>query len=350
MSNLSKRKILLIVESWGKGGTETYVRGLAESLVCNDIDVFVVLLSCDTSEDRPSFIDGVQVDVIPKAGLFKYFKKIKPDVVNLHLYASLLPVTLITKASRIPVVTTLHMPISAWGLRHRFYWRVAFRFSNIVLGVSAAVNSELLNLKNLYSSPLPGSVSDEFFSIQYKPIDDLFHVFAVGRLEKEKNWETLVKAISLLPDLHKEKVIVDFFGDGSMRESLAIMAKKLQVAVQFHGYTERNILIENLSHARLSVLPSKYEGLGLSALESMAAGVPTITADFQAAHDYIVNEKTGHMFLFGDHLQLSDLILWHIDNQSRSLDIGENGREHVSSHCASSNIKNNYLDIYKLFQ
>lgn len=345
-----KPRIMLIMEAWGKGGTETYVRGLAETLACNGVDVFIVLLSCCPSEDEPGFLSSVQVDVVPKMGLFKYLSNIKPDVVNLHLYTSLLPVALISKISRVPVVATLHMPLSAWGMRHRFYWRLALNFSDIVLGVSTAVNNELLNLNNLYPTPVPGGVCNEFFSIKHKSIDDLFHVFAIGRLEKEKNWETLVEAVSLLPDLHKERIVIDFVGDGSMREDLTDIAKKLHVAVKFHGHIERAMLIENLGYAKLSVLPSRFEGLGLSALESMAAGVPTITSDFQAAHDYIVDGKTGNIFSFSNYLQLSNLILWHIDNRSSSSEIGENGRAYVSAHYSLSNIKNNYLDIYKLFQ
>lgn len=347
MSNLSKRKILLIVESWGKGGTETYVRGLAESLVCNDFDVFIVLLTPAASEDRLSFIDGVQLDVVSKFELFKHLKTIQPDVVNLHLYASLLPVILIVKASRVPVITTIHMPISAWGVRHRLYWRIAFKFSDIVLGVSNAVNAGLSNLKNLCPTPVPGGVSNEFFSVKHKPVDNLFHIFAIGRLEKEKNWGTVVKAISLLSDHYKERIVIDFFGDGSMREDLTYMAKKLCVVVKLHGYIERALLIESLSHAKLSVLPSQFEGLGLSALESMAAGVPVITTNFPAAYDFIEHGKTGHIFSMGDEVGLMRLIRWYMDNPKESEECGRRGQLFINKNFSEEAAYLPYYEITK---
>ena len=345
MSILSKKKVLMVIETWGKGGTETYVKGLAEAFACEDVDVYIVSLSRGVGKNELIFAGSVQVVVVSKAELFKYFKKIRPDIVGLHLYASLLPVALIAKASRIPIVTTLHMPISAWGLRHRLYWRMALSLSDVVLGVSTAVNYELLNLKNLYPAPVPGIINNEFFSIKHKSIDDLFHVFAIGRLEKEKNWGTLVKAISLLPKVHKERVVIDFFGDGSMREDLTDMAKKLHVTVKFHAHIEQTMLFESLVHAKLSVLPSRFEGLGLSALESMAAGVPIITANFPAAYDFIEHGKTGHIFPVGDEVSLMRLVVWHMDNPSESEECGREGQRFIRNNFSAEAAYRPYHEI-----
>ena len=37
-------KAVLIIETWGKGGTETYVSGLIRELLRNSVDVILILL------------------------------------------------------------------------------------------------------------------------------------------------------------------------------------------------------------------------------------------------------------------------------------------------------------------
>lgn len=338
-------KAVLVIEAWGKGGTETYVSGLIRELVRNNVDVTLVLLK-DAKDAVIDILPKENVVVSSIARLPNTLRKFKPDVVSLHLYTSLLPVVVIARLLHIPVVNTLHIPFSAWSLRHRLYWRMAARLSSRVVSVSRMILDEYKN-KNSHLWPLPGGVDMLFFEHQNGVTSDCndFVIIAMGRLEYQKDWPTLICAVSLLPVNSRSRILLRFFGSGSQLTELQCLAREKDVRTEFNGYVDKGSLANALSKAHLSVLPSRFEGLGLSALEGMAVGVPTITADFPAANDFIQHGVTGHMFPVGDEQALSRLIAWHMDNIAESQKLGEAGRQLVQSQFSEKITYLPYVDI-----
>jgi glycosyltransferase involved in cell wall biosynthesis len=344
--NFSLSSAMLVMESWGKGGTETYVAGLVRTLARHDIDVFLVLLQRG-GEETIDFLPADRVFVSSLSELGSLLRCERPDVVNLHLYTSLLQVTLLCRVLGFRTLSTLHMPLQSWGIRHRLYWRAAIRLSTVVIGVSRLVLMQL-DGKNIYNYPVPGGVEKQFFAARRdrsRSQTDKFSIIAMGRLSVEKDWPTLIEAVALLPASMRDRVSVDFYGSGNLQSELTSLASDKSVRASFHGYVDKSTLVGALSQADLSVLPSRFEGLGLSALEGMAAGVPTITADFTAAHDFIEHGATGHMFSMGNAQALSDLIVWHMEQPGESEAIAKNGRNMAKNHYSGEKTYLPYLDV-----
>jgi len=345
--NDSGTRIALVMESWGQGGTETYVSALAGVLSKHGISCRLVLLHGDYKAAEKDC--GQQTQTISGYfGLLKYLRRERPRLLNLHLYSSLLPVALMSRLLGIRTVATLHMPPSAWGLRHRLYWRLAMRLSDKVIGVSRRVVEEI-SVRNRYPRPLPGGVANGFFDCERKPRESggRFHIAAIGRLAVEKDWPTLIEAVSQLPADKRKRVVVDFYGSGPLQAELDALAQRFSVEVVFHGHVDRPALVNVLAQADLAVLPSRFEGLGLSALECMAAGVPTVTADFAAASEFIEHGVTGHMFPAGDAPALAQWIDWHIENPAASEAMARLGREFVRQHFSGEVTCLPYLEIFK---
>jgi glycosyltransferase involved in cell wall biosynthesis len=327
------QKVLLVMEAWGLGGTEIYVAGLVDVLLAHGLRVqLAVLRSVPTGPAQlPIRCAVVETGLL---GLFRLLRAERHQVVNLHLYASLLPVALLCRIARARVVTTLHMPLQSWGWRHRQYWNTAIRLSSVVLGVSHAVCSSIRG-ENVDRTPVPGRIGAEFFSaVRAAPVRPAaeFAIAAVGRLSKEKDWATLVDAVGLLSDAERQRVIVNFYGSGPLETELVTRARLQCVRAQFHGHVGRAVLAKAVAACNVSVLPSRFEGLGLAALESMAAGVPIITADFAASNDFVVEGVTGHTFRMGDARGLADRIMWHMKNAGESRAIGNRAREYMLRH------------------
>ena len=346
-SDHSMTKILLVLEAWGPGGTETFVAGLIKLLISHKIDVYLVLLK-ENDKVNIDCLSPKKISVTGYFGLIGRLVKDRPHVINLHLYTSLLPVVIIARLMDIAVVTTLHMPLSAWSLRHRLYWWLAVRLSSTVVGVSHLVLNQL-TLNNSYSKPVPGGVDSLFFQCKRSNIDSetYYLIVAMGRLAVEKDWPTLIRAVAMLPESSRNCIIIHFYGSGSQLAELKILASQKGVRAIFHGYVEKSVLVGALSKASLSVLPSRFEGLGLSALEGMAAGVPTITADFPAAHDFIEHGVTGHRFPIGDAEALAQLIAWHMDNPDESNRIGLSGQRFVREYFSQETTYLPYLEIFQ---
>lgn len=63
--------------------------------------------------------------------------------------------------------------------------------------------------------------------------------------------------------------------------------------VKFLGFRDD---IPNIVHcADIGAIPSIREGLGLSGIETLSAGVPMIGSDVQGIREYIINGKTGFL-------------------------------------------------------
>lgn len=102
-------------------------------------------------------------------------------------------------------------------------------------------------------------------------------VVAIGRLSAEKGFSVLIESMALLRDRGVDARLT-LVGDGPERRALAD-------AIATHGLTGRVDLVgelppervrECLQRADIFCLPSFSEGLPVSIMEAMAAGVPTV--------------------------------------------------------------------------
>lgn len=96
----------------------------------------------------------------------------------------------------------------------------------------------------------------------------------------------------------------------------------------------------------LFVLPSRFEGFGMAAVEAMSLGVPTITSDFPASNEFIEHGVTGHQFPIGDTDALAELIVWHLQYPDQSKAIGRSGQQFAQDHYQPERIAKIHLDLY----
>jgi glycosyltransferase involved in cell wall biosynthesis len=103
-------------------------------------------------------------------------------------------------------------------------------------------------------------------------------VGAVGRLEREKRFDCLMEAIAPL-FARNTRLRLAIVGDGSLREELAAVAKRLDLGDRCHFLGHRSDVID-LHHAfDLFVQSSEREGTPNAVLEAMAMETPLIATD-----------------------------------------------------------------------
>lgn len=101
-------------------------------------------------------------------------------------------------------------------------------------------------------------------------------LLAVGRLTEQKNYETAVKALPRLPDVHFAVA-----GDGPLRETLQELAGRLGVNGRLHlpGTVDRADLGDFFAMGDIYLSPSNWETFGLAAVEAQMAGLPVVASD-----------------------------------------------------------------------
>lgn len=116
-------------------------------------------------------------------------------------------------------------------------------------------------------------------------------ILSVGELSDRKNHSVIIRALHQLQNSHVHYAIV---GKGSMAVQLEKLIQDLNMQKQVTLLGFRSD-IPNLCRASdIFAFPSKREGLGLAAIEAMAAGLPIITSNINGINDYSIDGVTGY--------------------------------------------------------
>ena len=112
----------------------------------------------------------------------------------------------------------------------------------------------------------------------------------VGRLSWEKGVDRLLDAIAKVPELS-----LDVVGDGPLRGDLERRAAALGLdgRVRFLGWQDDPAPF--LAVAGLAASPSRSEGLSLSILEALEAGVPVIATDIPGSREALAGGRYGRL-------------------------------------------------------
>lgn len=105
---------------------------------------------------------------------------------------------------------------------------------------------------------------------------------AVGSLEPRKNYDTMLKALSIYRAKSADpKPLVIIGGQGWLSAKLQRQLQNLQARgwVEWNGYLSDGDVAQAYSHSFGLLCSSWYEGFGLPVLEAMANGTPVITSE-----------------------------------------------------------------------
>ena len=130
-------------------------------------------------------------------------------------------------------------------------------------------------------------------------------LISVGRLDKNKNNSTLIKAVALC---NNQSVHLVICGDGEERDFLSNLARELGVGPQIHFLGNRSDMKDLYAMADIFVMASYREGLSRSLMEAMASGLPCVTSDIRGNRDLIQNGKGGFLSSCNDVSGFSEAI------------------------------------------
>ena len=116
--------------------------------------------------------------------------------------------------------------------------------------------------------------------------EDAFLVVSVGELNENKNHQVVIRAMASLGDPRIHYCIA---GRGHLEGQLVSLADELGVADRVHLLGFRADIPDIYGAADACAFPSIREGLGLAAIEGMAAGLPLIASDNRGTRDYAVH-------------------------------------------------------------
>ena len=190
---------------------------------------------------------------------------------------------------------------SGWAnrLRNALLWRM----TDAVAVVAENVADQISRLQRIPRSRLhviPNGIKSALWNNNARPPTGI--IGSVGRLAKVKGYDRLLKAfarmvigdrLSVTESKTNNPYSLLLVGDGPERVALEEQARGLGITdrVTFAGYQEDPRPYYGMMD--LFVLPSRSEGLSISLLEAMAAGVPVAVTDVGENREVVEEERAG---------------------------------------------------------
>ncbi len=146
----------------------------------------------------------------------------------------------------------------------------------------------------------------------------------VARFNEQKDQATLLKAIALLanPSIH-----LDLVGSGSSLSACKALATSLDLDHQVSFLGDRQDVPVLLARAQVFILSTHYEGLPISILEAMRAGLPGIATGVNGIPEQILHMQTGLLVPPEDVEALADAIDTLVRSPELRQKMGQAARE-----------------------
>lgn len=122
--------------------------------------------------------------------------------------------------------------------------------------------------------------------------EDAYLLSSVGELNKNKNHETVIRALGTLnnPEIHYL-----ICGEGILEEYLKTLIKEFELEQQVHLLGFRKDILEILKISNVFIFPSYREGLSVSLMEAMVSGLPVVCSNIRGNTDLIKDGKGGYL-------------------------------------------------------
>jgi glycosyltransferase involved in cell wall biosynthesis len=173
--------------------------------------------------------------------------------------------------------------------------------------------------------------------------EDVLVIATIARLDPVKDLGTLIRALSIVRQRNMTLVII---GDGPERSALARTADEAGVADRVRFLGQRDDARQWLAGCDLYVNSSVSEGISLTILEAMAAGLPVVATRVGGTPE-VIDESCGRLVPARDlHALASTLSDLGAAAAVRS-DLGRLGRDRVQRQFTIERMVGAYHDAYE---
>lgn len=172
---------------------------------------------------------------------------------------------------------------------------------------------------------------------------DAYVLLSIGEINKNKNHETVIRAISMLNDTNIHYIIC---GQGSMENKINDLIKELKLENQIKLLGYRKDISEICKVSDIFVFPSFREGLSVALMEAMASGLPVVCSSIRGNIDLIEHEKGGYLVNPQDINGFSKAISEIYVSEKLKSKFREFNLSKIQNYSVE-NIKNEILNIYQ---
>lgn len=277
-----------------------------------------------------------------------------PDVIHAHFFLAGAPAIALGRLLRKPVVITeqwsVFLPDDPMALSPllRRVARFTFEHADVVMPVSVALRDGIRAIgANAEFRVVPNVVdTDRFHPDGEPPAGGSRRLVGVGNLYPAKGWEDLLDALALVRE--REDALLDIFGDGELRESLEVQARRLGVegAVTFHGWRPKEEVAERVRSAELFVMTSRYDSNPCALIEALASGTPAVGTAVGGIPE-MISAKSGVLAEAGNPQSIASAIAAALERSWDRAAIADSARARYGAEQVGASFASVYEDVVR---
>ncbi|MBM6726925.1 glycosyltransferase [Megamonas funiformis] len=321
-----KGKIMKIlhVGEYASGGVATYLNTLLNGFKdYNDIENYL-LISEYKSEKKWNITNSNVIYYKYKRSVFNIFsaikqihdviKRIEPDIIHVHSSWAGLFVRLpyLIKRKKCKIIYTAHgwsfiMDVSK---KKKFLYAIVERILSIItdkiINISKFEEKEALSygLNKKKMVIIYNGVKDKNYNIKYSTDEsnNKIKLLFVGRLDKTKGIDIL---LDIYDKYRFENLHLYIIGE-SVLDNIKI---KSDDNITYLGWIDNKDIDKYYQMCDIVVMPSRWDGFGLVAVEAMRNSKPVIVSNRGALPELVKNGINGYIFKLDEENSLKNILL-----------------------------------------
>jgi len=199
----------------------------------------------------------------------------------------------------------------------------SYKHADAIVAVSSGIKQELIEkgchpdkVHVIYNPVIDDNLftqANEFPNHKWFVNKDIKVVLSVGRLVKEKDYPSLLRAFAIVRKECNANLLI--LGEGTERGKLQTLINELSIS----GFVDMPGFVRNpycyMRHSDVFVLSSITEGMVGVLIEAMALGTPVISTDCPTSPREILKDgKYGDLVPVGDYEVLAERIIEYLTN------------------------------------
>lgn len=358
---MENKKICFVMNTMNAGGAERVVSILANGFSKKDYQVTILVSSNNDSfyslnpevkykKLSHNYISKNNGKINKYIGrlksLIQFFKKEKPDIVITFILN--IETIIACKIAGIKVIVSernnpsFDPPYLVLRMLRKLVYPLSngfvFQTNDVREYFGKGIKQKSIVIPNPLNENLPKKTND---------IKRNKTVVSVGRLERQKDHKTLLKAFAIVQRKFPDYKLI-IYGEGKLRGELEEKIKSLnmQDSVMLPGKTED--IYNKIINSRVFVFSSLYEGYPNALIEAMALGLPVVSTKCGYGPSEVIKEGyNGFLVPIGNGREMAKKIEYLIENNPEAEQMGRNATE-LREKLKSDDIINKWLNYINI--
>lgn len=362
-------RIVFLSTSMGMGGTDQQISQISRHLTERGHDVTVVSLLPTGKMGKELSADGIPVTHLDMTRgvpdprgvirLVRFLRDEQPDVLNSFLVHANIVARISGVLSGVPaIVTSIRNDDYCDGIEcigHRLT-----NFMDDAWMANSGIVAERMVKRGIGSENKKNVIYNCIDLGQYKPDEearwqlrqklnisnDTFLWSAVGRIEPQKDYPTLLRALSKVPQEYSIKVLIA--GKGSRADHVTTLRTQLDLNDRISFLGVRRDVPDLLAASDGFVLSSVSEGFPNVVMEALASATPVVATNVGGVPELVQDEKTGFLVSPRDPSELARSMIRMMETpEEKRRTMGKKGREWIRKNCSIERVVDQWVSLYR---